>query len=211
MPDDEHPPPPHPTSSFKLPIFTPTQTEIWVNIAENVFTVHNITDNGRKMLEIQIAITQEVHALTVHLAMGQTDTDYNRFTMYLRKYGTRTDVQKPTAMVAKRPIGDKIPTEHLHALRLEFGTKPETLTLLRRIFEDSLAPHITALLASEKLVDIDSYIDRADELYVLYAPNTASTVATVATSELSFANSELLRILKALSTQVASLSTKVLG
>ena len=180
-------------------------------MAENVFTVHNITDNGCKMLEIQIAITQELRALTAHLAMGQTDTAFNRFTMYLRKYGTRMDVQKLMAMVAKRPIGDKIPMEHLHALRLEFGTKPETLTLLRCIFEDSLAPHIAALLASEKLVDIDSYIDRADELYVLYAPNTASTVATVATSELSFENSELLRILKALSTQVASLSTKVLG
>ena len=119
------------------------------------------------------------------------------------------DVQKLRAMVAKRPIGDKIPTEHLHALCLEFGTKPETLTLLRRIFEDSLAPHIAALLASEKLIDIYSYADRANELYVLYEPNTASTVATIATSGLSFANTELMRTLKALSTQVASLSTKV--
>ena len=101
-------------------------------------------------------------------------------------------------MVAKRPIGDKIPTEHLYAVRLEFGTKPETLSLLQHIFEGSLVPHITALLASEKLVDIYFYADRADELYVLYAPNTARTVATVATSELSFANSELLQTFKAL-------------
>ena len=82
-------------------------------------------------------------------------------------------------MVAKRPIGDKIPTEHLHALCLEFGTKPETLTLLRRIFKDSLAPHIAALLASEQLIDIYSYADRANELYVLYAPNAASTVRSI--------------------------------
>ena len=114
---------------------------------------------------------------------------------------------KLRAMVAKGPRSSA--TEHLHALCLEFGTKPETLTLLRLFFEDSLAPHIAALLASEKLVDIDSYADRADKLYVLYAPNTASTVATVTTSELSFAKSELLQTLKALSTQVASLSTKV--
>ena len=56
-------------------------------MADNAFTVHNITDNRRKMLEIQMALTQEVCVLTAHLAMGQTDTDYNRFTMYLRKYG----------------------------------------------------------------------------------------------------------------------------
>ena len=57
-------------ASFKLPIFTPTQAEIWVNMAENAFDVHNITDNRHKMLEIQMALTQEVHALTAHLATG---------------------------------------------------------------------------------------------------------------------------------------------
>ena len=178
-------------------------------MAENAFSIHNITDNRRKMLEIQMALTQEVRALTTHLATGQTNDDYDRFTAYLRKYGARTDVQKLRAMVAKRPIGDKIPTEHLHALCLEFGTKPETLTLLQRIFEDSLAPDIAALLASEKLIDIDSYADKANELYVLYAPNAANTVATIATSELSFTNTELMQTLKELSTQVTSLSTKV--
>ena len=64
-------------------------------------------------------------------------------------------------------------------------------------------------MASEKLIDIYSYADRANELYVLYAPNAASTVTTIASSELSFANTELMQTLKALSTQVASLSTKV--
>ena len=112
-------------------------------------------------------------------------------------------------MVAKRLIGDKIPTEHLQALRFKFLTKPETLTLLRRIFEDSLAPHITARLASEKLIDIDTYANSPNESYVLYRPNTASTVATIATSEMSFCNNELLQTLKALTTQVASLSTEV--
>ena len=90
--------------------------------------------------------------LTAHLATGQTNQEYERFINYLRRYGVRTDVQKLRAMVAKRPIGDKIPTEHLHALRIEFGTKPETLSFLRRILVDSLAPHIAALLASEKLM-----------------------------------------------------------
>ena len=64
---------------------------------------------------------------------------------------------------------------------------------------------------SEKLEDIDSYADRANELYVLYVPNTASTVAAIKTSELSFANNELMQTLKTLSDQVASLSTKVDG
>ena len=54
------------------------------------------------------------------------------------------------------------------------------------------------------MIDIDSYADRANELYVLYAPNAASTVATIATSEISFANTELMQTLKAFSTEVAS-------
>ena len=68
----------------------PTQAEIWVNMAENAFTVHNITDNRRKMLEIQMTLTQEVRALTAHLATGQTDTDHNRFTTYLRNGRSKT-------------------------------------------------------------------------------------------------------------------------
>ena len=36
---------PCPTPSFKLPIFTPTEAEIWVAMVEDAFTVHNITDN----------------------------------------------------------------------------------------------------------------------------------------------------------------------
>ena len=158
-------------------------------MVEDSFGVHNITDNRRKMLEIRTALTQEVRALTAHLTTGHSDMDYEKLTTYLRKYGTRTDVQKLRAMVAKRPIGDKTPTEHLHALRLEFGTKPEALNLLRRIFEDSLAPHIAALLASEKLLDIDTYADRANELYILDEPNAQTTIAKIiATSEVTFCN-----------------------
>ena len=162
MSDNEQPPPRRPASSFKLPIFTPTQAEIWVAMAEDAFGVHNITNNRRKMLEIHMALTQEVRALTAHLATGHSNADFEKLTTYLRKYGARTDVQKLRAMVAKRPFGDKTPTEHLQALRVEFGTKPETLNLLICIFGDSLAPQIAALLASEKLVDIDSYPDRAN-------------------------------------------------
>ena len=82
-------------------------------MVEVAFTVHNITDNCRKMLEIRMVLTQEVRALTAHLTTGDTNNDYLKLTTYLHKYGTRTDVQKLRAMVAKRPMGDKIPTEHL--------------------------------------------------------------------------------------------------
>ena len=59
------------------------RAEIWVNMAENAFTVPNITDNRRKMLEIQMVLTQEVRALTVHLATGQTDANYNKQTIMI--------------------------------------------------------------------------------------------------------------------------------
>ena len=94
--------------------------------------------------------------------------------------------------------GDKTPTEHLHALHLEFGTKPETLPLLKRIFEDSLAPHIAALLASETITDIDTYADRATKLCILYEPNSSNIIDKIATSEMTFCNEELLQTLKAL-------------
>ena len=76
------------------------------------------------MLEIRMALTQEVRALTAHLTTGHTNDDYKKLTTYLHKYSTCTDMQKLRAMVAKGPIGDKTPMEHRHALRLEFGTKP---------------------------------------------------------------------------------------
>ena len=175
-------------------------------MAEEAFAVHKITDNRRKMLELRMALTQEVRALTAYLTAGYTDADYDKLATYLRKYGTRTDVQKLRAMVAKRPIGDKTPSEHLQALRIEFGTKPDTLPLLKRIFEDSLAPHIAALISSENITDIDSYADRANELYILYEPTANTTIAKIATSEVTFANEELLLTLKNLSTQVSSLT-----
>ena len=124
-----------------------------------------------------MALTQEVRALTAHLTTSYSNNDYAKLTTYLYKYSTRTDVEKLRAMVTKRPIRDKTPTEHLHALRIEFGTKPDTLPLLKRIFEDSLAPNIASLLACEKITDIDSYADRASELYVLYKPSSTTTVA----------------------------------
>ena len=63
--------------------------------------------------------------------------------------------------------------------------KSEIFPLLRRIFEGSLTPHIAALLASEKVTDIDSYADRASELNVMYEPNAATAVAQGATSEIT--------------------------
>ena len=157
-----------------------------------------------------MALTQEVCVLTAHLTTGHTEDDYKRLTAYLRKYGTCTDVQKLRAMVAKRPIGDRTPTEHLHALRLEFGTKPKTLPLLRCIFEESHAPHIAALLASENITDIDTYADKANKKYILYEPNCPTIVAQITTLEMSFYSNELLQTLKALMGQVASLTTDVM-
>ena len=109
-------------------------------------------------------------------------------------------------MVAKRLFGDKTPTELLHALCLEFRTERKTLPLLKRIFEDSPAPHITT---PENITDVDTYTNRASELYILYEPNTPTTVAKIATSEMSFCDNELLQTLKALTTQVASLTTDI--
>ena len=117
-------------------------------------------------------------------------------------------------MVAKRPIGDKIPTEHLHALRLEFGTKPASLPILQRIFEDSLAPNVALLISAEKINDIDSYADRANELYILWEHFKSSAIAaiepvTMATTEVSFTHTELIETMKNLTKQVAFLSTEI--
>ena len=67
----------------------------------------------------------------------------------------------------------------------------------------------TLLFWPQKIVDIDSYADRASELYVLYEPTNSTTVAQIASSEISFCKSELLQTLKALTTQVASLTTDI--
>ena len=149
-------------------------------MAEDEFTIHKITDEQRKMLEIRIALTQQLRALTAHLYDSSTVTDaYNKLVDYLRKYRARSDVEEMRAMVAKRTIGDKTITEHLHALRLQFGTKPATLPILRRIFEDSLAPTVAFLLSAERINVIDSYADCANELYILCEPFKRSAIAAI--------------------------------
>ena len=40
-------------ASFKLHTFTLSQTEIWVAMAEDAFTVHKITDEQRKNVRIK--------------------------------------------------------------------------------------------------------------------------------------------------------------
>ena len=47
-------------------------------MVEDAFTVHGITHNRRKMLEIRMALTQEVRALTAHLTTGHTEDDYKK-------------------------------------------------------------------------------------------------------------------------------------
>ena len=95
-------------------------------------------------------------------------------------------------MVVSRPFGDRKPSEHLHALRLEFGEYPNNTSLLRRIFEDSLHTNIATLLAVEHIVDIDALAARADELYVTYPPtavNLAQQVAPAAGTAAALRNS----------------------
>ena len=89
------------------------------------------------MLKIRIALTQELQALTAHRWTPNTADPNNKRVSYLRKCGARSDVEKMRAMGAKRPIGDKTTTEHLHSLRLEFGSKPETLSKYLDVFSRS--------------------------------------------------------------------------
>ena len=155
---------------FKIPTFTPTQSEIWVDMVQDAFTIHGITDEKRKMLEIRMALTQELRALTAHITAEGVPDAYIKLVTYLKKYGARTEVEKMRAMVSKRPIGDRTPVAHLQALRVEFGGTPQTEPILLRIFEDSLSPSIASLLAAERISDIDAYAERAAELYILYQP-----------------------------------------
>ena len=82
-------------------------------------------------MKVRIAITQELRAQTAHFCNATTADAYNKMINYQRKYGALPDILKMRAMVTKLPIGDKSHTEHLHALRLEFGTKPDTVSILR--------------------------------------------------------------------------------
>ena len=167
MPDSDVPPA---VRSFKIPTFTPLQAEIWVDMVEDAFVIHGITDKKQRMVEIRMALTQEFRALTAHIHAPGVSDAYDKLVAYLRKYGVKTEVKKMRAMVAKCPMGNSTPTAHLQALKIEFGTAAETMPMLRRIFEDSLSPNIASLLAAERITDIDTYAERADELYILYRP-----------------------------------------
>ena len=201
--------------SFKLTPFTPQQAAYWVGLAERAFTLHGITCERRKMLEITIALNQELRALTQHIAEDDTASAYLRLLAYLRRYGAKSQVEQDRAMLASRPLGDKRPSEHLHSLRVEFGTRPDRLPLLRRIFEDSLHPSIAALLAVENIADIDEYADKADELYRLYPPatvalsQTAPPAATAAAVINTSHDSQLLQALQALTDKVGDLSVRI--
>ena len=56
MPDSDVPPA---VRSFKIPTFTPLQTEIWLDMVEDAFVIHGITDKRRRMVEIGMALTQD--------------------------------------------------------------------------------------------------------------------------------------------------------
>ena len=165
MPDSDVPPA---IRSFKIPTFTPLQAEIWVDMVVDAFVIHGITDKKRRMVEIRMALTQELRALTAHYHTPGVLDAYDKLVAYLRKYGVKMEVEEMRAMVAKCPMGTSTPTAHLQALKIEFGTAAESMHMLRRIFKDSLSPNIASLLAAERITDIDAYAERADELYILY-------------------------------------------
>ena len=140
--------------SFKFTPFTPNHAASWVNIAERTFTAHGIVDENRKMLEIVIALNEELRSLTDHITENSIQGSYQKLIAYLRGYRARSQIERERAMVVSRPIGDRKPSEHLHALRLEFGIYPNNTSLLRRIFEDSLHTNIATLFSVEHIADI---------------------------------------------------------
>ena len=74
-----------------------------------------------------MALSQEVRALSAHLTTAYTNDNYKKLTDFLRKYGTKTDVQKMRAMVAKRPIGDKTPNGAFACITNRIRDKPSDL------------------------------------------------------------------------------------
>ena len=160
-----------PFIKLRLPVFTPNQADIWVDMVEDSFLIHRIEDIRRRMLEIRMALTPELRSLTAHMTSQPTNNSYIKLISYLRRYNARSEIQKTRALIVKRPIGKKMPTIHLQALREEFGNEDNIQTLLRQMLQDSLPRNIAPLLDTEHIYDLDDYAERADQLYIMYPPH----------------------------------------
>ena len=160
-----------PFIKLRLPLFTPNQADIWVDMVEDSFLIHGIKDLKRRMLEIRMALTPELRSLTAHMTSQPTNNSYIKLMSYLRRYNSRNEIQKTRALIVKRPIGKSTPSMHLHALREEFGDGDGIQPLLRQMLQDSLPRNIAPLLDTEHIYDLDDYAERADQLYIMYPPH----------------------------------------
>ena len=123
------------------------------------------------MLEIRIVLTPELRSLTAHMTSQPTNNSYIHLVNYLRRYNSKSEIQKTRALIVKRPIGKSTPSMHLHALREEFGDGDGIQPLLRQMLQDSLPRNIAPLLDTEHIYDLDDYAERADQLYIMYPPH----------------------------------------
>ncbi|XP_025835890.1 uncharacterized protein LOC112906257 [Agrilus planipennis] len=188
--------------SVKVPVFIPSDPELWFSILEGSFDAAGIVQDNTKFGYALSGLDQK-YALEVRdiIVKPRSERSYELLKSELIKRMGASQEQNTRRLLENEPLGDRKPTQFLRHLRnLAGGDFPEEV--LQTLWLTRLPKHIQALLAAHKDLPLEKRAEIADTIIEAYGQfnNVAETSTTNAAvnSRLDFLENALTTALQEL-------------
>lgn len=193
------------TAAVKIPAFIPTDPALWFTMVESTFQLavpKPITDSRTKYNYCVANLPPEI-AMTVRdviISPDNSDPFKNLKDEIIQRCG-ETKSQEIRRLLAGEQLGDRKPSELLRVMQRRAENHKVSDTLLLELFLQQLPSNAQFILASVQDLTPIKAAEIADKILDVSPPQ----VGAVSTTNSSSADSELLKELKLLREEVASL------
>ena len=189
--------------SIKLPVFWPSDPQLWFAQVQAQFSTRGIT-NQKTMFDHVIALLSPEFAAEVCdlILTPPGETPYDVLKAQLIKRTAASEQRRLQQLFSAKELGDRNPTQLLRRLQQPVGDTPGTDgAFLRELFLQRLPNNVRMVLASTRgETSIDELAQLADKIIEVAVPQVASVSTQPSSSDIESLRAEIISLKEQLKT-----------
>lgn len=166
-------------TTVKLPVFWPSDPELWFAQVEAQFTTRNITADSTKFNHLVASLTPETAAEVRDVLLRPPAQDkYKALKEKIIARTTHSEQARLKQLLTAAELEGRKPSQLLRHMRQLVGNSQGLVSdeLLKQLFVPRLPTHVQIVLASNDAMELDKMAEMADKLMDVISPHTINAV-----------------------------------
>ena len=151
---------------LKLPLFYVNNATFWFNVAEQQFTIYNITKDNTKFSHLVTSLQEDVaHRVMAEIESPPATGKYDNLKEALMRHFTLTSAEMAATLLDLPGLGDQKPSQLLQKILSLHPKNEKPNFVTREIFLRQLPDDVRGHLTDKSEMELSALAQEADKFY----------------------------------------------